>query len=79
MKRLAVIAAISALAALLQPAGPPPVFAAHTPAQTGKQWVAGTATAPAQTWTHTNYWTCNAATCRHVEITPNPATRGVGP
>ena len=79
MKRLAVIAAVSALAALQQPAGPPPVFAAHTPAQTGKQWVAGTATAPAQTWTYTNYWTCNAATCRHVEITPNPATRGVGP
>ena len=84
--RLGPVVALAALAALLQPAAPPPSFAAHTPAQTGKQWTAGTATLGTQYWTHTNYWTCAAAICQQSIITPRragaqkggPANRGEG-
>ena len=76
LNRLGPVVVLAALAALLQPVEPPPVFAAHTPAQTGKQWTAGTAALGPQLWTHTNYWTCNAASCDHRDITPKNADRG---
>lgn len=71
--RITPVVALAALAALLQPAAPPPVFAAHTPPQAGKQWAAGTATLGTQYWTHTNYWTCFATICQQSVIAPRRA------
>lgn len=76
--RITPVVALAVLAALLQPAEPPPVFAAHTPAQAGKQWTAGTATLSPQYWTHTNYWTCAATICEQEVITPQVANAKPG-
>ena len=72
-RRVAIVVAWAALAALLQAAAPGPVFGDHTPDRPGYLWVAGTFTSTPnpETWTHTNYWTCESAVgCRHDDIWP---------
>ena len=54
---LCVLAALSALSAVVaQPAGPPPVFAVHESNPAGQIWTAGTA--EYSTFIHTNKWEC---------------------